>query len=118
MAPSAGSARRGESMIATEFEYLAPSSLDEAVSLLTKHGDEAKLLAGGHSLIPIMKLRLAQPKFVIDIARLAGMSDVKEDNGAIAIGSLVTHHALETSELLQSKLPVLPETAAAIADVQ
>ena len=105
-------------MIATEFEYLAPSSLDEAISLLTKHGDDAKLLAGGHSLIPIMKLRLAQPKFLIDIGRLSGLADIREDSGAISVGSLATHHAVETSELLKSKLPLLPETAAAIADVQ
>jgi aerobic carbon-monoxide dehydrogenase medium subunit len=105
-------------MIATEFEYLAPSSLDEAVSLLTKHGDEAKLLAGGHSLIPIMKLRLAQPKFLIDIGRLSGLADISEDSGAISVGSLATHHAVETSELLKSKLPLLPETAAAVGDVQ
>jgi carbon-monoxide dehydrogenase medium subunit len=105
-------------MIATEFEYLAPSSLDEAISLLTKHGDEAKLLAGGHSLIPIMKLRLAQPKFLIDIGQLPGLSVIHEDGGAISVGSLATHHAVETSELLKSKLPLLPETAAAVADVQ
>ena len=105
-------------MIATEFEYLAPSSLDEALSLLTKHGDEAKLLAGGHSLIPIMKFRLAQPKFLIDIGRLSGLADIREDSGTISVGSLATHHAVETSELLKSKLPLLPETAAAVGDVQ
>lgn len=105
-------------MIATEFEYLTPSSLDEAISLLTKHGDDAKLLAGGHSLIPIMKLRLAQPKFLIDIGQLPGLSVIHEDNGSIAVGGLVTHHAVETSELLKSKLPLLPETAAHVADVQ
>src|SRR5437879_1460020 len=105
-------------MIATEFDYLTPSSLDEAISLLTRHGDEAKLLAGGHSLIPIMKLRLAQPKFLIDIGRLAGLSVIHEDGGAISVGSLATHHAMETSELLKAKLPLLPETAAHVADVQ
>jgi carbon-monoxide dehydrogenase medium subunit len=105
-------------MIATEFEYLAPSSLDEALSLLKKHGDDAKLLAGGHSLIPIMKLRLAQPKFLIDIGRLSGLADIREGKGAISVGSLATHHDVETSELLKSKLPLLPETAAAVADVQ
>jgi len=105
-------------MIATEFEYLAPSNLDEALSLLTKHGDEAKLLAGGHSLIPIMKLRLSQPKYLIDIGRLPGLSDVREQNGAITVGGLATHHTIETSDLLKSKLPLLPETAAHVADVQ
>ncbi len=105
-------------MIATEFEYLAPSSLDEAVSLLSQHGDDAKLLSGGHSLIPIMKLRLAQPKYLIDIGRLLGLSYVREDNGAIAVGGLATHHTLETSDLLKTKIPLLPETAAQVADVQ
>lgn len=105
-------------MIATEFEYLVPSSVEEAVSLLSRHGDEAKLLAGGHSLVPIMKLRLAQPRYLIDIGRLPGLSYIREENGAIAIGALTTHRTLETSELLKSKLPLLPETAAVIADVQ
>lgn len=105
-------------MIATEFEYLGPSSVDEAISLLTKHGDDAKLLAGGHSLIPIMKMRLAQPKFLIDIGQLPGLAGIHEDSGTIAVGGLVTHHALETSDLLKAKLPLLPETAAHVADVQ
>jgi carbon-monoxide dehydrogenase medium subunit len=105
-------------MIAAEFEYLVPSSIEEATSLLGQHGDEAKLLAGGHSLIPIMKLRLAQPRYLIDIGRLPGLAYIKEDDGAVAIGALTTHHMLETSELLRSKLPLLPETAAVIADVQ
>src|SRR6266571_2530075 len=92
-------------MIATEFEYLAPSSLDEAVSLLSQHGDDAKLLS-------------AQPKYLIDIGRLLGLSYVREDNGAIAVGGLATHHTLETSDLLKTKIPLLPETAAQVADVQ
>jgi len=105
-------------MIAAEFEYLVPSSIEEATSLLGRHGDEAKLLAGGHSLVPIMKLRLAQPRYLIDIGRLPGLSYIKEDDGTVAIGALTTHHMLETSELLRSKLPLLPETAAVIADIQ
>lgn len=105
-------------MIAAEFEYLVPASIEEATSLLGRHGDEAKLLAGGHSLVPIMKLRLARPRYLIDIGRLPGLSYIKDDDGAIAIGALTTHHMLERSELLRSKLPLLPETAAVIADVQ
>ena len=105
-------------MITTRFEYLVPATLDEAISLISQHGDDAKLLAGGHSLIPIMKMRLAQPKFLIDVGRLPGLSDIREENGAIVIGALVTHHDIETSELLKSKLPLLPETAAQVADVQ
>jgi carbon-monoxide dehydrogenase medium subunit len=105
-------------MITTEFEYLAPSTLDEAISLLARYGEDAKLLAGGHSLIPIMKLRLAQPKYLIDIGGLPGLSEIREGSDAISVGSLVTHHAVETSDLLRSKLPLLPETAAQVADVQ
>jgi len=105
-------------MIATEFEYLAPGSLEEAVSLLRQHGDDAKLLAGGHSLIPIMKLRLARPRYLIDIGRVFGLDYIKEEGGALAVGALTTHHALETSQLLRSKQPLVPETAAVIADVQ
>ncbi len=105
-------------MISADFEYFAPTSTEEALALLRQHGDEAKLLAGGQSLIPIMKLRLAQPRYIIDIGRLPGLSYIREDDGAIAIGALTTHHMLETSDLLAAKLPLLPETAAAVADVQ
>ena len=106
-------------MIAAEFEYVAPSSLDEAIALLGQLGGDAKLLAGGHSLIPIMKLRLARPSHVIDLRRLsADLSYIREEDGAIAIGALATHHSLETSELLKAKLPIVSETAAVIGDVQ
>jgi carbon-monoxide dehydrogenase medium subunit len=105
-------------MIAREFEYFAPETLDEAVSLLREHGEDAKLLAGGQSLIPVMKLRLAQPGAIIDLGRVTGLSYIKEDSGVIAIGPMTTHHMIETSDLLKGKLPLLPETAAQIADVQ
>jgi len=105
-------------MLTREFEYLAPTTLDEAVSLLREHGDDEKLLAGGQSLVPIMKLRLAQPAWLIDLGRVSGMAYIKEDGGAIAIGAMTTHQMLETSDLLKAKAPLLPETAAQIADVQ
>jgi carbon-monoxide dehydrogenase medium subunit len=105
-------------MIARDFEYFAPASLDEAVSLLSQHGDEAKVLAGGQSLVPVMKLRLADARCIIDLGRVEGLAFIKEDGGAIAIGPMTTHHMIETSELLKQKLPLLPETAAQIADVQ
>jgi len=105
-------------MLTREFEYFAPTTLDEAVSLLREHGDDAKLLAGGQSLVPIMKLRLAEPSCIIDLGRVPGLSYIKEDGGAIAIGPMTTHQMLETSDLLKTKLPLLPETAAQIADVQ
>jgi carbon-monoxide dehydrogenase medium subunit len=105
-------------MIPAPFEYAAPKTLEEALRLVERHGDEAKILAGGHSLLPLMKLRLAQPRYVIDIGRLRGMSYIREENGHIAIGALTTHAEIESSALLRAKCPVLAETAAAIGDVQ
>ncbi|HLW99102.1 MAG TPA: xanthine dehydrogenase family protein subunit M [Candidatus Acidoferrales bacterium] len=105
-------------MIPASFDYHAPKSLEEALRLLERHGDEAKLLAGGHSLLPLMKLRLASPRFVIDIGRLRGMSYVKEESGVIAIGALTTHADVASSELLSQRCPLLKETASEIGDVQ
>src|SRR6185436_16515237 len=113
-------------MYAASFDYQRPTTIDEAIALLAKHGDDAKVLAGGHSLIPAMKLRLARPRIVIDIARIANLSDIREApstgsgqaGGRITIGALTTHRAVETSALLKSKCPLLCETAAVIGDVQ
>ncbi len=105
-------------MIPAPFEYHAPKTLEEALRLLERHGDEAKLLAGGHSLLPLMKLRLAAPRYVIDLGRLRGMSYIREENGRIAIGALTTHAEVAGAALLHSKCPLLPETAAEIGDVQ
>ncbi len=105
-------------MIPAAFEYHVPKTLEEALRLVERHGDEAKLLAGGHSLLPLMKLRLAAPRYVIDLGRLRGMSYIREEEGHIAIGAMTTHTDVEASELLRAKCPLLPETAAAIGDVQ
>ena len=105
-------------MIPAQFEYVAPKTLEDALRLVERHGDEAKILAGGHSLLPLMKLRLAQPRYVIDIGRLRGMNYIREENGHIAIGALTTHAEIESSTLLRTKCPLLPETAAVIGDVQ
>jgi carbon-monoxide dehydrogenase medium subunit len=105
-------------MPATSFEYHAPTTLQEALALLTQYGGEAKVLAGGHSLLPIMNLRLAQPKALIDLGRIPGLSGIREANGGIVIGAMTTHYAVESSPLLQQKVPLLPETAAVIGDVQ
>jgi aerobic carbon-monoxide dehydrogenase medium subunit len=105
-------------MIPAPFEYSAPKTLEDALRLLERHGDEAKILAGGHSLLPLIKLRLAQPRYVIDIGRLRGMSYIREENGQIVIGALTSHADIETSSLLRSKCPFLVETAATIGDVQ
>lgn len=105
-------------MIPAPFEYFAPKSLEEALRLIERHGDEAKLLAGGHSLLPLMKLRLARPRYVIDLGRLRNLRYIREGNGRIAIGALTTHAEVETSALLRERCPLLPETAAEIGDVQ
>jgi carbon-monoxide dehydrogenase medium subunit len=105
-------------MYPANFDYERPSTLDEAVALLVRHGDDAKVLAGGHSLIPAMKLRLARPKVVIDIARIANLNTIREAGGRIAIGAMTTHHEIESSKLLLDKCPLLPEAASHIGDVQ
>ena len=105
-------------MIPAPFDYVRPATLDEALALLAKHGDDAKLLAGGHSLLPAMKLRLAQPRTVIDIGRLRDLRAIGRDGDRIVIGALATHHDIESSELLQKDCPLMPEVAAAIGDVQ
>src|SRR2546425_3481490 len=105
-------------MISAPFDYLRPATLDEAVALLELHGADAKVLAGGHSLIPAMKLRLAQPKTVIDICRVADLGYVREQDGRIVIGALATHYEIESSALLRDKCPLLSEVAPQIGDVQ
>jgi carbon-monoxide dehydrogenase medium subunit len=105
-------------MIAHNFEYIAATSLGEAVNLLQKHAGRAKILAGGHSLIPMMKLRLAAPEFLIDIGRIPELSYVKEDAGKIRIGALTTHYAVETSEVIRRRLAALSDAAEFIGDVQ
>ena len=105
-------------MIAQNFEYIVPTSLGDAVNLLQKHGGRAKIVSGGHSLIPMMKLRLAAPEFLIDIGRIPELSYVKEDSGKIKIGALTTHHVLETSDLIRRKLSALADAAGLIGDIQ
>ena len=103
-------------MYPANFDYQRPATVDEAIALLTKHGDDAKLLAGGHSLIPAMKLRLAQPKVVVDIGRIATLSYIREAGGGIAIGAMTTHQEIASSALLRECSPLLPEVAACIGD--
>ena len=102
-------------MYPAAFEYHSPATVREALSLLGSLED-AKLLAGGHSLIPMMKLRLAQPKHVIDLRKVPGLTGIKEDGGAIAIGAMTTHWAVESSPVIKSKCPIVSETAALIGD--
>jgi len=103
-------------MYPAQFEYHKASTVKEALDLLGKYKDDAKLLAGGHSLLPAMKLRLAQPKHLIDIGKVAALSGVKEEGGTLVVGALTTHHAIETSAVLKSKCPLLPEVAGHIGD--
>jgi len=105
-------------MYPANFDYKRPATVDEAVALLAQHGDAAKLLAGGHSLIPAMKLRLAQPKVVVDIGRISNLNYIREAGGKIAIGAMTTHQEIAASKLLRDKCPLLPETASHIGDVQ
>ncbi len=102
-------------MLPSRFEYHRPDSLEEALQLLAEHGDEAKVLAGGQSLIPVMKLRLAAPAHLIDIGRL-GMDSIAEADGRLAIGALARHRDLERSDLLKARYPVMAAAAPLISD--
>ncbi len=104
-------------MFPANFDYHRPDTLAEAVALLGQNED-AKILAGGHSLVPAMKFRLAQPKAVIDISRIAELSYIRGTNTHVAIGAMTTHYQIESSELLQNRCPLLPEVAVNIGDVQ
>ena len=105
-------------MIPAPFDYQRASSVEEAVALLGEHGDAAKLLAGGHSLLPLMKLRLAVPSVLVDLGRLGELRYVREAGDQVAIGALTRHRELETSELLRSAVPVLAHVAGQIGDPQ
>jgi carbon-monoxide dehydrogenase medium subunit len=105
-------------MYPASFEYHTPTTLAEAIALLGQYGDEAKVLSGSQSLIPLMKLRLAQPAHVVDLRKVDGLTGVREVQGAIQIGALTTHATLAKSELLRAKLPMAAEAAGQIGDAQ
>ena len=100
------------------FEYFRPQSVSEAIALLQEHGDDAKILSGGQSLIPMMKIRLARPEFIIDINRLPDLHYIKEEEGFLKMGGLTREADLETSSLIRSKYQIILDTAASIADPQ
>src|SRR5438046_3026988 len=104
-------------MIPASFDYQRPKTLDEAIQLLAQ-GEDTKVLAGGHSLVPAMKLRLAQPKTVIDIGRIRDLNYIREGNNQIALGAMVTHYESDASALIQHTCPLLAELAPQIGDVQ
>ena len=103
-------------MIPATFDYVEADSADAAIAALTEHGDEAKLMAGGHSLIPLMRFRLATPAVVVDIGRLDGLSYIREEGGHIAIGALTTHRTLEMDQLLKAQAPLLAHVASKVGD--
>jgi len=105
-------------MIPAQFEYIKAQSVDHAVSLLSEHGYDAKILSGGHSLIPAMKLRLNRPAYLIDIGSIAGLNSINEDGDSIIIGGNCTHNQIATSDLVKSHVNVLSQTAAVIGDTQ
>ena len=105
-------------MTTSTFEYHAPSTIADAIGLLEGHGDSAKLLAGGHSLVPIMKLRLAEPEVLIDLGQIEGLSGVTDTGDGLSIGPMTTYNQLMTSDLVCSKVAVLAEAAGLVADVQ
>jgi carbon-monoxide dehydrogenase medium subunit len=105
-------------MIPAPFEYELAESADNALQLLDQHGDDAKLLAGGHSLLPLMKLRLATPSMLIDVGRLSDLSYVREDGDSIAIGALTRHEDVEGSDALKQHCPIVAHAASGIGDPQ
>ena len=100
------------------FDYHPATSVDEAIALLQQYGDEAKLLAGGHSLLPTMKLRLAQPGHLIDLGRVSGLSYIREEDGAVAVGAMTKYVTIERSDVLKRYFALLPEGTAEIGDQQ
>jgi carbon-monoxide dehydrogenase medium subunit len=105
-------------MIPAAFEYYAPTTLREALAILRRYPGEARVLAGGHSLLPMMKLRLARPSHLVDLRRISELAYIREQDGGLAIGPMTTYQELESSPLVQQRALALAEAAAQVADVQ
>jgi carbon-monoxide dehydrogenase medium subunit len=105
-------------VIPAAFDYVRAESAEEAIGLIGQHGDEAKFIAGGHSLLPMMKLRLAQPSVLIDIGRLSDLSYIRDDGDQIAIGAMTRHMDVETSDVLAQHVPLLAHAAGHVGDPQ
>lgn len=103
-------------MIPAAFEYVRAESADDAIAQITEAGDEAKFLAGGHSLLPLMKLRLAQPTVLVDLGRITDLSYIRDAGDHVAIGALTRHHDVEYSDLLADQVPLLAHTASLVGD--
>ncbi|HEY6361426.1 MAG TPA: FAD binding domain-containing protein, partial [Vicinamibacterales bacterium] len=105
-------------MYPAEFEYFVPTTVDEALELLTRYGEDAKILAGGQSLIPMMKLRIACPRFLIDVNRIASLSGFRRDGDRLVVGALCRHAEIAASPLVREHLPLMTDAANLTADVQ
>ncbi|WP_436793156.1 FAD binding domain-containing protein [Actinospongicola halichondriae] len=105
-------------MIPASFDYLRADSAEAAIAALVEHGDEAKLLAGGHSLVPLMKLRLATPSVLVDVGRLDDLRYIEDRGDHVAVGALTRHRAVETSDLLRAEAPILPHATSHVGDPQ
>jgi carbon-monoxide dehydrogenase medium subunit len=105
-------------MIPAAFDYVRADSAEQAISLIAEHGEDAKVLAGGHSLLPLMKLRLAQPTVVVDIGKVRDLSYIRDAGDHIAIGALTRHRDVETSDVLAAHAPLLQHTAGHVGDPQ
>jgi aerobic carbon-monoxide dehydrogenase medium subunit len=105
-------------VIPAPFAYVQAESVDHGLAALAEHGDEAKLLAGGHSLLPLMKLRLASPSVLVDVGRLTDLTGVRQDGDTVVIGALTTHHDVERSDVLRAQVPLLAHVAGQVGDPQ
>jgi carbon-monoxide dehydrogenase medium subunit len=105
-------------VIPAQFDYVRADSAEAAIAALAEHGDDAKLLAGGHSLLPLMKLRLATPGVLVDVGRLSDLSYIREEGGDVVVGALTRHRDLETSDLLAAEAPILRHAASKVGDPQ
>jgi aerobic carbon-monoxide dehydrogenase medium subunit len=106
----------GDTLIPGSFDYMVASSVDEAVALLDQHGDEAKILAGGQSLIPLLRFRLAGPSILIDINRIDGLEYIQETDGVLHIGAMTREAELDSSSLIRDRYPILLDTSSGVAD--
>jgi len=110
--------RRKNMSVPAAFDYHPAKTVDEAIALLQQYGDDAKVLAGGHSLVPTMKLRLSQPEHLVDIGKIAELSYIREENGVVAVGAMTTYTQVAKSELLRTHFALLADAAAVIGDQQ
>ena len=105
-------------MIPAQFDYVAPTSVEEALAALAEHGDEAKIIAGGQSLLPVLRMRLNAPEWVIDLGRIESLRGIRDDGDAIVIGAMTTHHDVRTSDLVREHAAVIARATDQLADAQ